>query len=126
MSVAITIAIGPVHSSNVSVRGPLLTHRGLVAERRDSALFPFQVDERADDEDPVEDVGEDGAECGGVVPPEQAGPSDQHEFWRLQGREEAYALKSCHPPLVVGDPDWQKSSAPALMRSNPTRPSVLQ
>lgn len=50
----------------------VLSSRGFESAEGNSSLLPFQVDEGEDDDDPVEHVGEDTAERGGVVPTEDS------------------------------------------------------
>ena len=49
-------------------RHPLLVGFGRASETGDPTLFPLEVEEGDNDQDPVEDIGKDRTECGGVVP----------------------------------------------------------
>lgn len=60
----------------------VLSGRGFESAEGNSSLLPFQVDEGEDDYDPVEHIGEDTAERGGVVPTE-----DSIEDLNLESRE---------------------------------------
>lgn len=92
-----------------------LSSRGFEPTEGNSSLLPFQVDEGEDDYDPVEHIGEDTAERGGVVPTE-----DSIEDLNLESRELS-AIRGwkvvTYLPSTVGSRGAGLSSCQCWLRS---------
>lgn len=92
---------------------------GFISKEGGTTFFPFEIHERGSDEDPIEDVGKDGAQGGRIVYENRKkdgawlvicmyGDSKRRDE-KNDLLQPKMALKICQPPLVVAEPGCIKN-----------------